>query len=78
MLIELRVYTGLERYLGTRYGEKIPVTIDRSTTIRDLLARYSIPASEVSAALVNGLHKSLDYCLQDGDRVSLFPPVGGG
>ena len=78
MLIELRVYTGLEKYLGARYGEKVPVAIDGTTTIRDILMRYSIPPGEVTAALVNGLHKTLDYCLQDGDRVSLFPPVGGG
>jgi len=78
MLIELRVYTGLEKYLGISHGEKMPVAIDGATTIRDILLRYNIPAGEVTAALVNGLHKTLDYCLQDGDRVSLFPPVGGG
>ena len=28
--------------------------------------------------IVNGKHGSLDSELSDGDRVGLFPPVGGG
>jgi len=78
MQIELRAYTGLEKYLGVRFGEKLSVAIDATTTIGDLLLRYSIPPTEVLSALVNGSHKTLDYCLQNGDRVSLFPPIGGG
>ncbi|AQS59683.1 MoaD/ThiS family protein [Desulforamulus ferrireducens] len=78
MLIELRVYTGLERYTGTRYGELIKLELAEGVTIRDILAQYKIPEQEVFSSLVNGLHKSLDTVLQDGDRVALFPPVGGG
>jgi len=78
MHIELRVYTGLEKYLGCRHGEPRQIEIDGTTTIADLLARVGIPKEEVTSALVNGRHKSIDYRLQSGDRVSLFPPVGGG
>ncbi len=54
------------------------VAIDGTLTIADLLHRFGIPPAEVTSALVNGRHKELDYRLQDKDRVSLFPPVGGG
>lgn len=78
MQIELRVYTGLERFTGSRYGELIPVQITEGTTILDILKKHGIPEEEVFTSLVNGLHKSFDTILQDGDRVALFPPVGGG
>ncbi|MBS3936942.1 MAG: MoaD/ThiS family protein [Peptococcaceae bacterium] len=78
MHIELRVYTGLEKYVGVRHGEMTTVAIDGTLTIADLLHRFDIPPAEVTSALVNGRHKELDYRLQDKDRVSLFPPVGGG
>ncbi len=47
-------------------------------TPRMLLEKLNIPEKEVFTVLINGLHKDLDDVLCDGDRVSLFPPVGGG
>ncbi len=78
MQVELRAYTGLEKFFGARHGEKLMVDIDANTTISDVLKRYGIPPAQVSAALVDGRHRALDYCLQPGERVALFPPVGGG
>jgi molybdopterin converting factor small subunit len=37
-----------------------------------------IPEDAVTISLVNGLRQPLDYMLKDGDRVGLFPPLGGG
>lgn len=78
MQLELRVYTGLEKYTGTKYGELIKAELPEGSNIRDLMKAYKIPETEVFSSLVNGLHKELDTILQDGDRVALFPPVGGG
>jgi len=33
---------------------------------------------EIHLAFVNGRVASLDRILQDGDRLALFPPIGGG
>ncbi|ABO50781.1 thiamineS protein [Desulforamulus reducens MI-1] len=78
MQIELRVYTGLERYTGTRYGELINLSLPENSTILDIIKHFNIPEEEVFSTLVNGLHKSFETVLQEGDRVALFPPVGGG
>lgn len=78
MQVELRVYSGLEKFTSTRYGELIPAVLNEGSTIRDLINLYNIPEEEVFTALVNGLHKSFDDLLQEGDRVAFFPPVGGG
>ena len=33
---------------------------------------------DVKMIFVNGLHQDLDTVLEDGDRLGLFPAVGGG
>ncbi|MEG6521502.1 MoaD/ThiS family protein [Desulfotomaculum sp. 1211_IL3151] len=78
MQIEVRVYTGLEKYTGTRYGEKILINMEENSTTRDIVKQLNIPEEEVFSTLINGLHKTLDTVLQEGDRVAFFPPVGGG
>lgn len=44
----------------------------------DLVHRLGIKPDEVAVLFVNGVHAKLDQVLADGDRVSLFPAVGGG
>jgi molybdopterin converting factor small subunit len=77
--VEVRVFSGLEKYIpGARFGKPIPVEIADGYTARMLLEKLNIPEKDVFTILINGLHKNLDDVLCDGDRVSLFPPVGGG
>lgn len=47
-------------------------------TVAGLLAALGLAPDEVKVAFVNGLHAGLDQELKDGDRVGLFPAVGGG
>ena len=42
------------------------------------MARLGIPPEELKLVFLNGLHAGLDAALKDGDRVGLFPAVGGG
>jgi molybdopterin converting factor small subunit len=37
-----------------------------------------VPPDEVKRTFVNGLSKAPSHPLSDGDRVALFPPIGGG
>lgn len=47
-------------------------------TVGELVDRLRIPRKELHLVFVNGLHAELDQVLADGDRVGLFPAVGGG
>jgi molybdopterin converting factor small subunit len=47
-------------------------------TAADLVARLGIPPAELKLVFINGAHVELDAKLADGDRVGLFPAVGGG
>ncbi|TEB10752.1 ThiS family protein [Pelotomaculum sp. FP] len=79
MHLEVRVFSGLEKHIpGARFGQPIKVNITEHFTCRMLLDKLNIPEKEVFIVLVNGVNKALDDALADGDRISLFPPVGGG
>lgn len=79
MQVEVRVFCGLESCIpGARFGQPIAVEIGEGFTGRMLLEKLNIPEEKAFSFLVNGAHKGFDDVLADGDRVSIFPPVGGG
>ncbi|MDR1298520.1 MAG: MoaD/ThiS family protein [Deltaproteobacteria bacterium] len=47
-------------------------------TVRDVALGLSLPVEAVKISLVNGRRVKLDAPVSDGDRVSLFPAIGGG
>lgn len=51
---------------------------DEGTTVTDVLQQLAIPLEEVAICLVNGRTAPVTHILQNGDTLSLFPPVGGG
>lgn len=79
MKIELRLYATLVKYAEKN---KIPqfstVELEEGLTLANLLEKFGILSEHVRIAMINGKRAELDQVLQDGDRVGLFPPVGGG
>lgn len=79
MKVEVRLFSGLEEYVpGTKFGQPLLVETTDNFSGRALLKKLDIPEKMVFTILVNGVHKNPDEILSDGDRVSIFPPVGGG
>ncbi len=52
--------------------------IEEGTRIEDVLAKLEIPKELAKLVFVNGRKAPLTTLLKDGDRVGIFPPVGGG
>lgn len=73
--IELKLFATIARYLP-EYPESF--AMEEGTTIKSLISRLNIPESDVKLTFVNGKQRPLDHILQDGDRLGIFPPVGGG
>jgi molybdopterin converting factor small subunit len=73
--ITLKLFADLSRFLP-KSSEAFPV--EEGTTIRDLIAGLNIPGDQARLIFVNGRKEGLDYVLNPGDRVGIFPPVGGG
>jgi len=47
-------------------------------TILAVAEELEIPREELALTMVNGILVSAEHLLQDGDTLSIFPPVGGG
>jgi molybdopterin converting factor small subunit len=44
----------------------------------DIIKKLNIPHEDVAILFVNGRDAMFDHKLNDGDTISIFPPVGGG
>lgn len=73
--IELKLFVTLAGYLPENACNH---EVKEGQTIDDLIQDLGIPQGLVKLIFVNGKKQDRTYVLQDGDRVGLFPPVGGG
>jgi molybdopterin converting factor small subunit len=79
MNVEVRLYAGLCDAPAHSSGDVFSVPLAEGATLSDLLAYLRIQPDLVHLAIVNGrIHHDRAARLADGDRVALFPPVGGG
>ena len=79
MKVEVNLYATLARYLpkDVRQGDRM-VEVRDGLTINQLLQELSIPSDQIKLVFLNGLHVDPDTILEDGSRIGVFPPVGGG
>jgi len=78
--IEVRLYATFAKFGPTqRAGNPLDVKLEDSASLMDLIHKLEIPEEDVHLSIVNGriIHDSMQT-LQNGDRVGLFPPIGGG
>jgi len=77
--VYVRLFATLRRYhphLGI--GEAMPVELPDGATVGQLIEHLRLPAGEVKVIFVNGIVRGEEHALSDGDKVGVFPPVGGG
>ena len=73
--IDLKLFATLASHLPANATE---LAIEDGSTVGQLIDRLGIPLPEAKLIFVNGVRKDLDAVLHSGDRVGIFPPVGGG
>ena len=80
MRIEVRLYATFARFGPTqRAGDPFDVKLEDSASLMDLIHKLEIPEEDVHLTIVNGrIIHDRSQALGDGDRVGLFPPIGGG
>jgi molybdopterin converting factor small subunit len=59
-------------------GDSISLELPTGSTVADVLARLRIPSDLDFLRVVNGHDAEPDQVLEDGDLLSLFPPLAGG
>ena len=75
MHITIRCFASLARYTPAQAD---PFPVEQGETVARLIERLGIPPEEIKLIFVNGSHVQPGVVLAEGDRVGLFPAVGGG
>ena len=77
-MIEVRLYATLRRYVPSGLQGVLSVEIGRDSTVAELLTAIAVDLGEVHIIMINGVGSTLESILHDGDRLGIFPAVGGG
>ena len=74
--VTVKFFAMLREYGPTKEAISVP----ENSPIKLLFKRYQIPKEAWrTIIIVNGRpHKDLETVINDGDIVSIFPPIGGG
>jgi molybdopterin converting factor small subunit len=79
MLIEVRLYATLRQYAPTTASAGMfPVQMPLGSTVGELVSVIKVDPAEIKLYMVNGASVEMEHVLHEGDRVGMFPPVGGG
>lgn len=54
------------------------ITLKDDASTMDLISHLNISEKEVGILVVNRKDASFDQALNNGDRVTIIPPIGGG
>lgn len=79
MNIQIKLFASLAKFLPEgAMGKQAPLSVPEKITIRGVMEQLDIPTKIAKLIMVNGVHRRLDYVLQEGDLLSVFPPIAGG
>lgn len=73
--IDLKLFATLAAHLPANASD---YPIEAGTTIAQLIDALNISRSEAKLIFVDGVRTQLDRVLHGGERIGIFPPVGGG
>ncbi|MBU1611358.1 MAG: MoaD/ThiS family protein [Proteobacteria bacterium] len=75
MIITLKAFATLQKYMPEHADA---YEVPEGTTVQELLDRLGLSDDQVRLVFINGAHVSLQAVIAEGDRLGLFPAVGGG
>jgi molybdopterin converting factor small subunit len=73
--ITLKLFATLRTYTP---ADADHYAIAPGTTVADIVRDLNIPPKDAKLIFINSIRKELETPLADGDRLGIFPPVGGG
>lgn len=75
VMIELKLYATLQSYAP---ADAAHYAVEAGTSIEKIIEALQIPKDQIKLLFCNGVNCGLGTILRDGDRIGMFPPVGGG
>ena len=77
MKVNVKCFATLSEAEGCNFENATAYDIEPGKRVEDLIESADLRPDDVSLVFVNGKKVSADAALSDGDRVGLFPAVGG-
>ena len=79
MQIRVKLFATLARtFSNGAPGIPFEIEVPEGTTLADLVNQLKLPHEEVKVFFVNGRARSLNWPLESGDEVGIFPLIAGG
>ncbi len=75
VFIDLKLYATLRKHSPANSG-KYPV--EPGTSVLAVIEHLGIPKDQAKLVFINGVRSESTTPLHGGERVGIFPPVGGG
>jgi molybdopterin converting factor small subunit len=73
--VQIKLFANLQRFMPASAEN---YALESGTSIRALLQQLDIPEDKAKLIFINGLKAELTTVLKGGERIGIFPPVGGG
>ena len=77
MNIDVKCFATLAEADSCDYRDTTTYEMQSGARVEDLADRLGLPKEKIEIVFVNGRKTNLDADLSEGDRVGLFPAVGG-
>ncbi len=78
MRIEVRLFATLRRHALSAPEGVLTIDVPEGSTAADAISKIQVDANEVHILMINGVNSPSDRVLAQGDRLGLFPAIGGG
>jgi molybdopterin converting factor small subunit len=79
MRVRVKLFASLCRYFSdAAAGIPFEMELPEGATVADLVDRLKLPRQEVKVFFVNGRARPIEWPLEPGDDVGIFPLVAGG
>jgi molybdopterin synthase sulfur carrier subunit len=79
MPLQVFLNASLRPYVpGYNPYDGLTLEVSPGTPVARIISRLGLPPAEVTLIMVDGMRQQPDFPLQGGERLGLFPPIGGG
>jgi sulfur-carrier protein len=73
--IQVKLFATLQKFMPDSAEN---FAIEPGTTVNNLIQQLDLPKDKIKLIFINGVKAELTSVLKGGERVGIFPPVGGG
>lgn len=73
--IQIKLFASLQKFMPASAEN---YAIEAGITVGALLQQLDIPQDMIKIVFIDNVHAELTSILKGGERVGIFPPVGGG